>query len=40
VYNVHEYLGEKRSALDQWAQEVQNIIEPPPENVVKFTTTR
>ena len=40
IYNVHEYLDEKRSALDQWAQEVQNIVEPPPENVVKLKTTR
>ncbi len=36
IYNVHEYLDEKRSALVQWAQEVQNIVDPPPDNVVKF----
>ena len=36
VYNVHEYLDEKRSALSRWAQEVQNITEPPPANVVKL----
>ncbi len=36
IYNVHEYLDEKRDALDRWAQEVQNITEPPPGNVVKL----
>ncbi len=40
VYNVHEYLDEKRDALTQWAQEVQNIIEPPPESVVKLGAKR
>ncbi len=36
IYNVHEYLDEKRDALARWAQEVQNITEPPPDNVVKL----
>ena len=36
IYNVHEYLDEKRDALARWAQEVANIVEPPPENVVKL----
>jgi len=40
IYNVHEYLGEKCTALSRWAQEVQNIIEPPPENVVKLKAKR
>jgi len=40
VYNQHEYLDEKRDALDRWAQEVGNIIEPPPENVVKLKAKR
>jgi len=35
-YNVHEYLDEKRDALAKWAQEVANIVEPPPDNVVKL----
>ena len=38
IYNVHEYLDEKRAALAQWAQEIQNLTEPPPENVVKLKT--
>ena len=40
IYNVHEYLTEKADALARWAQEVQNIIEPPPENVVKLKAKR
>ncbi len=40
VYNQHEYLAEKRAALDRWAQEVMNIVEPPPENVVKLKAKR
>ena len=40
VYNVHEYLDEKRAALAQWAQEVRAITEPPPENVVKLEGRR
>ena len=40
IYNVHEYLDEKRAALARWAQEVQNITEPPPENVVKLEGRR
>jgi len=40
IYNVHEYLDEKAEALARWAQEVQNITEPPPENVVKLKAGR
>ncbi len=40
VYNQHEYLAEKRDALARWAQEVMNITEPPPENVVKLKAKR
>ncbi len=36
IYNVHEYLNEKADALSRWAQEIQNIIEPPPDNIVKL----
>ena len=37
IYNLHEYLPEKAEALARWAQEVANIVEPPPDNVVKLT---
>ena len=40
IYNVHEYLDEKRDALARWAQEVQNTVEPPPKNVVKLKAKR
>ncbi len=40
IYNVHEHLDEKRAALAQWAQEIQNLTEPPPENVVKLEGRR
>ncbi len=40
IYNVHEYLDEKRDALDRWTQEVGNIITPPPENVVRLKAKR
>ena len=36
IYNLYAYLNENRDALDRWAQEVQNIIEPPPPNVVRL----
>ena len=34
VYNVHEYQREKAEALARWAQRVQDIVTPPPANVV------
>ena len=40
VYNLHEYLTEKADALARWAQEVQNIVEPPPENLIRLAGRR
>ena len=40
IYNVHEYLDEKRDALARWAQEVQNITELPPENLIRLAGRR
>ncbi len=40
IYNVHEYLPEKADALARWAQEVQNITEPPPESGVEWKAKR
>ncbi len=34
TYNRHEYLNEKRDALARWARRVQEIVSPPPANVV------
>ncbi len=36
VYNIYEYLDEKRDALERWGQELTNILTPPPENVVRL----
>lgn len=36
TYNVHEYSAEKRDALNLWAQRLRDIIDSPPENVVRF----
>jgi integrase len=38
VYDQHQYLDEMREALDQWAAKLRDIVEPAPENVVKFQT--
>jgi hypothetical protein len=34
VYNVYEYLDERREALEAWAIELQSIVSPPPDNNV------
>jgi integrase len=34
VYDLHDYLDEKREALDLWAARLRSIVEPPPRNVV------
>ena len=38
IYNVHEYMDEKRNALEKWAGHIRDLIEPPPENVVSLAT--
>ena len=40
TYDRHEYADEKRDALERWASRLREIIEPPPENVVKLTAAR
>jgi integrase len=34
VYDLHDYLDEKRDALTQWGARLRTIVEPPPHNVV------
>lgn len=34
VYDRHNYLDERRAALDAWAKRLLAIVEPPPSNVV------
>ena len=36
IYNRHEYADEKRDALERWARRLNEILEPPPENVVRL----
>ncbi|MDE2465948.1 MAG: integrase family protein, partial [Alphaproteobacteria bacterium] len=36
VYDVHDYLDEKREALELWAVRLKQIINPPPRNIVKL----
>jgi integrase len=37
VYDVHRYQAEKRAALEAWAGKLRDIVEPPPDNVVRLT---
>jgi integrase len=34
VYNTHDYLPEKREALEKWAAHLRTIVNPTPDNVV------
>ena len=38
TYDVHDYLDEKRQALDLWAVRLRSIVAPPPssDNVVRI----
>jgi integrase len=36
VYDRHLYLDEKRDALDRWARRVAEIVDPPPDNIVRL----
>ena len=36
VYDLHDYLDEKREALTMWAARLRSIVEPAPANVVKM----
>lgn len=36
VYDQHDYLDEKRDALERWAARLREIMSPPPQNVVRL----
>ena len=36
IYNRHDYASEKKDALERWARRLHEILEPPPENVVRL----
>lgn len=38
IYNRHEYLEERRTAMERWAQRIGDIVTPPPANVVTLKT--
>jgi integrase len=40
TYNRHHYLEEKREALERWAGHVRDLVNPPPENVVRMEAGR
>ena len=41
VYDLHDYLDEKREALELWAARLRSIVEPPPpSNVIKLPNVR
>lgn len=39
TYDLHDYLDEKREALELWAARLREIVEPPPDNVIQFRAT-
>ena len=39
VYDLHDYLDEKREALELWAARLREIVEPQPDNVIKLYAT-
>jgi len=36
VYDLHDYLDEKREALDLWAARLREVTQPQPTNVVQI----
>ena len=40
VYNQHEFLDERREALELWAVRLRSIVTPPPENVTDLEQER
>ena len=40
TYDLHEYAAEKAAALERWARRLREIMEPPPENVVKLSAAQ
>jgi integrase len=40
VYDLHDYLDEKREALTLWAARLRSIVEPAPANVVNLRAAR
>jgi hypothetical protein len=39
VYDQHDYIDEKRDALERWAARLKHIVNPEPSNVVQLRAT-
>jgi hypothetical protein len=39
VYDIHDYLDEKREALELWAKRLRDIVTPTLDNVIKLHAT-
>ncbi|WP_027523243.1 site-specific integrase [Bradyrhizobium sp. Ec3.3] len=39
VYDLHDYLDEKREALELWAARLRDITQPPPQNVIAISAS-
>ena len=39
TYDLHDYLDEKREALELWATRLREIVTPMPDNVIKLHAT-
>jgi integrase len=39
TYDLHDYLDEKREALELWAERLREIVTPRPDNVIKLRAT-
>lgn len=39
VYDIHDYLDEKREALELWAARLRTMTSPKPDNVIKWRVT-
>jgi hypothetical protein len=40
IYDHHDYLDEKREALELWAAQLRTIFEPTPANVIELAAMR
>lgn len=40
TYDLHDYLDEKREALELWAARLRDIVSPTPNNVVQFNSMK
>jgi hypothetical protein len=39
TYDLHDYLDEKREAIELWAARLRDIVTPKPRNVIELRAT-